>query len=316
MRIRTIKPEFWRSGDITALSREDRLLFIGLWSYVDDNGVGIDDYRAIAADLFALEDDPKDIRDYVREGLATLSRGLLIVRYEVDDKHYIYITKWRKHQRVDRPNKPRYPEPGSTSDPPTSDDANPSREDREGFATPSPSGTEEQRNRVKRTTLAAAAAKNGKTDPLFDVFWSVYPRKVKKDDARLAWKTVQRRKVDPQHVIDAARQQASRWRAEGKEIKYVQYPASWLRAGSYDDEPEQPSLTLVPAAPVLASFEDYRLNAAGPEAAQRLGVAYLPAQQRPSDPTPPQQFQAAAAIEWIDAHEPEIRAALAHERTG
>ena len=33
MRIRSIKPEFWRSDDITALSLEDRLLFIGLWSY-------------------------------------------------------------------------------------------------------------------------------------------------------------------------------------------------------------------------------------------------------------------------------------------
>ena len=40
MRIRSIKPEFWTSDDITALAVDDRLLFIGLWSYVDDNGVG------------------------------------------------------------------------------------------------------------------------------------------------------------------------------------------------------------------------------------------------------------------------------------
>ena len=42
MRIRSIKPEFWTSDDIADLTIEDRLLFIGLWSYVDDNGVGID----------------------------------------------------------------------------------------------------------------------------------------------------------------------------------------------------------------------------------------------------------------------------------
>src|SRR5687768_12953988 len=58
MRIRNIKPEFWRSVDVKSLSPEDRLLFIGLWSYVDDNGVGVDDHRQIAADLFPLEDDP------------------------------------------------------------------------------------------------------------------------------------------------------------------------------------------------------------------------------------------------------------------
>lgn len=42
MRIRNIKPEFWRSQDITALDKSARLTFIGLWNYVDDNGVGLD----------------------------------------------------------------------------------------------------------------------------------------------------------------------------------------------------------------------------------------------------------------------------------
>jgi hypothetical protein len=122
MRIRSIKPEFWRSDDITALSREHRLLFIGLWSYVDDNGVGMDDFRAIAADLFALEDDQKEVRDYVREGLATLSRALLIARYEVSGKRYIFIRTWDSHQKIDRPSKSRHPRPPEGWEPPTSDD--------------------------------------------------------------------------------------------------------------------------------------------------------------------------------------------------
>ncbi len=69
MRIRSIKPDFWRSEDISSLRVEDRLLFIGLWSYVDDNGVGVDRDALIAADLFAddLSRDP-------RETLARVSR--------------------------------------------------------------------------------------------------------------------------------------------------------------------------------------------------------------------------------------------------
>lgn len=114
MRIRSIKPEFWRSTDIAALPRDVRLLFIGLWSYVDDNGVGVDDYRAIAADLFALEDDPVGARKFVHEGLATLSRALLIQRYTVDGKQYLFIPTWDKHQKVDRPSKPRLPRPSDT----------------------------------------------------------------------------------------------------------------------------------------------------------------------------------------------------------
>lgn len=122
MRIRSIKPEFWRSYDITSLSRENRLLFIGLWQYCDDNGVGLDDFRAISADLFALEDDQKEVRDYVREGLATLSRGLLLARYEVDGRRYIYVPTWDSHQKIDRPGKARLPRPPEDWMPPTSDD--------------------------------------------------------------------------------------------------------------------------------------------------------------------------------------------------
>ena len=55
MRIRSIRPEFWRSASIARLSIEDRLLFIGLWSYVDDNGVGRDNAAIITAELFALD---------------------------------------------------------------------------------------------------------------------------------------------------------------------------------------------------------------------------------------------------------------------
>jgi hypothetical protein len=122
MRIRSIKPDFWRSEDIKALPFEVRLLFIGLWSYVDDNGVGIDDPRLIAADLFALEDDPKDIREYVRDGLARLSRGLQIVRYEADGRRLIFITNWDKHQKIDRPGKPRHPRPETIPTRPNGDE--------------------------------------------------------------------------------------------------------------------------------------------------------------------------------------------------
>src|SRR3954470_12573547 len=60
MRIRSIRPEFWSSEDIAALPWDVRLVFIGLWSYVDDNGVGRDNEKLIVADLFPLEEDPRE----------------------------------------------------------------------------------------------------------------------------------------------------------------------------------------------------------------------------------------------------------------
>ena len=145
MRIRSIKPEFWRSDDITELALEDRLLFIGLWSYVDDNGVGLDKLSAVAADLFAgdLERDPRETFARVSRGLQRLFASGLITRYTVDGRPYFEVTNWVKHQRIDRPNKPRLP--GVTSANAVIRDtlATPSRDIRE---IPS-SGTGEQGNR-------------------------------------------------------------------------------------------------------------------------------------------------------------------------
>lgn len=111
MRIRSIKPEFWTSEDVAALDWPTRLLFIGLWSYVDDNGVGRDNVKLIKADLFPLEDDPRDTLATVSRGLQALSDGGQITRYTVDGRPFLYVNAWADHQRIDRPNKERYPLP-------------------------------------------------------------------------------------------------------------------------------------------------------------------------------------------------------------
>ena len=144
MRIRSIKPEFWRSEDISDLSIFDRLLFIGLWSYVDDSGTGMDRVSLIAADLFAedLSRNPRECLASIAEGLSTLANKGLIVRFTHDGRDYLDIARWGDHQRIDRPNKKRYPR---------SDDEN--AVIREGLATSSrvsretpSSGTGEQRS--------------------------------------------------------------------------------------------------------------------------------------------------------------------------
>ena len=113
MRIRSIKPEFWSSPDIAALSDADRLLFIGLWSYVDDYGRGRDDMALIVAALFPhdMVANPRDTVAKVRDGLARLSEANLILRYTVASRTYFLVTGWGKHQRVDKPKASRIPEP-------------------------------------------------------------------------------------------------------------------------------------------------------------------------------------------------------------
>ena len=110
MRIRTIKPEFWRSDDIAALSVEDRLLFIGLWSYVEDNGVGRDEPQLIQCDLYPL-DTFTEASVRTHGGLMRLSQQGLITRYEgPDGRKYLQVNSWDKHQKINRPSKPRFPQ--------------------------------------------------------------------------------------------------------------------------------------------------------------------------------------------------------------
>lgn len=244
MRIRSIKPEFWRSEDVKRLPREIRLLFVGLWSYVDDNGVGVDDYRRIAADLGPLEDDPVEFREYVRDGLARLSRRSpegfgppLVARYEVDGKRYIFITGW-EHQRVDKPAKSRYPLPpeGWTSeDPdPPEDVAKPSGESRESVAP----GTGEQGNRGtgEKDSPTAPRRAPSKTPTGFEEFWSNYPRKVSKADARKAWPAATR-KLAPDRLAKAAAYWARLWTDTETPKEFIPYPATWLRGERWDDDP-------------------------------------------------------------------------------
>ena len=69
----------------------------------------------------------------------------------------------------------------------------------------------------------------------FDLFYSLYPRKVAKLEAVKAWKQMTR-DYEPAEIIDGLRRclpSLSR-----RERQYIPHPASWLRAGRWMDEVE------------------------------------------------------------------------------
>jgi hypothetical protein len=107
LRIRTIKPAFWTSQDVATLPDDThRLLFVGLWNYVDDEGRGADDPRLIKAALFPLNDAirPADID-------AMLWRLPSVVRYGADDRDYLAISTWDEHQKISHPKPSDIPPP-------------------------------------------------------------------------------------------------------------------------------------------------------------------------------------------------------------
>jgi hypothetical protein len=113
MRIRSIRPEFWSSEDVAAMDWDTRLVFIGLWSYVDDNGAGRDVEALVVAALFPLDGDLPESSRRVTGALRHLSDRGQITRYEVDGKRYLFINAWKKHQRIEKASTGRYPLPTS-----------------------------------------------------------------------------------------------------------------------------------------------------------------------------------------------------------
>lgn len=107
-RYRTVKPEFWSSEQIMECSRDARLLFIGLWNFCDDAGRHPFSPKQIKALVFP-GDETLTVAD-IQRMLYELSKNNLIARYTVDNKEYFYVTGWQ-HQKIDKPQKPKYPGP-------------------------------------------------------------------------------------------------------------------------------------------------------------------------------------------------------------
>lgn len=145
MRIRSTKPEFWKSRRIASVSWDARLVLKGLESYVDDNGVGVDDIELIVSDVFPRDmfASPRETVARVSEAISQLQRAGLIHRYTCGNDSLLYISFWEQAQRIDKPGKGRFPRPDGTLDYRES-------EIRESVASPPETlapGTGEQRNR-------------------------------------------------------------------------------------------------------------------------------------------------------------------------
>lgn len=107
-RIRSIKPEFWSSPKLPA-DPWSRLLYMAMWNWADDNGVGTANPRELLGFAFPNDDDIT-VAD-LRRMLVEIRRAFGVVFYEVAGRPYYSIPSWEKHQKFDRRSKGKYPPP-------------------------------------------------------------------------------------------------------------------------------------------------------------------------------------------------------------
>jgi hypothetical protein len=147
-RIRTIKPEFFRSPDTALCSYRARILYLAMWSWADDWGIGETNVYGLLGFAFCDTDEvtPAEIPCLLNE----IQSAYEVEFYENRGRHFYAIPTWEKHQKTERRAAKRNPSPDEP-------DSKPDKRFHSDEETPrqnlgkSPIGTGEQGNR--RTPL-------------------------------------------------------------------------------------------------------------------------------------------------------------------
>lgn len=107
-RIRTVKPTFWGSGATARLSRDARLLTLGLISFADDDGRFLASTAAVNGFVFPNDELPPT---KVRKWLEEITSIGLIHEYQRDGVRYGCFPSWHEHQVINRYTPSTLPEP-------------------------------------------------------------------------------------------------------------------------------------------------------------------------------------------------------------
>lgn len=228
-RIRTVKPEFAQSQSMGRCSRDARLLFVLLWTLVDDSGRTRAASRMLASLLFPYDDDAPNL---ISGWLDELEAQGCIARYTVAGDDYLEVCNWAAHQKIDRPSKSKFP----------------TREDSRGLVERS---TLDQGSRTKDqgpgSESPPAEAVECAADRFAD-FWAAFDHRVAKPDAERAW----RKAAKSPEISEAIIANAKAYAAATPDKKFRAHPATWLNRRGWEDELPAPRTGVV--APRLVAM--------------------------------------------------------------
>lgn len=239
-RIRNIKPDFWTDEKLVELDPWERLLFIGIWNFVDDEG-----YMPYSPKRIKMQIFPGDSLEISRGLQNLISIGALTL-YDSEAGQILKVTNWSKHQKVSNPTPSKYRGIDlAEADEKPRDHA----ESDALFPEPSPNGTENSvevhTEREGEREVERKKDLSSKPDE-FDQWYSLYPKKEAKDAARKAFAKA-RKSVDMETLIASLKRYTAS--VQGKDRQFIALPATWLNAGRWEDEAPAPAptLSLVPA---------------------------------------------------------------------
>ena len=228
-RIRSLKPEFWLDRKLArTLSRDERMLYLGLWNQADEHARAQGDPRLVKGQVFPFDDDITD--DVIEAMIEALAAAGVVQQYEVDGDPYLFLPKLAKHQRLE-PNKvaskhPAPPEPRADQPVRTGPDESAPRADEMGRDDDPPALLYGAGSRGHGSGPLGA----DETGPTFDDFYNAYPRREARRKAEQAWRAALKR-APAETILEGLR----RFRFS-EDRQFIPLPASWLNADRWADQ--------------------------------------------------------------------------------
>lgn len=234
-RSRNIKPGFFSNEHLAEVDFATRLLFIGMWTEADREGRLEDRPRRLKMALF-----PADNVD-IEKMLADLDHLGFITRYIVGSFHAIQIVNWSKHQNPHvKEAKSIIPEMPEIEPRQEKTGASPVQAPGKNSSFPADSLSLDSGFLIPDSLSPSPAPVV--TEDLFPKFWTLYPRKVGKDNAEKAWAKL---KVTPDLfdvMVKALAKQVLTpdWLKE--KGQFIPHPSTWLNGKRWQDEiPDTPN---------------------------------------------------------------------------
>lgn len=108
-RIRTFKPDFFRSPDTAKASPRARILYLAMWSWADDAGIGETNIYGLLG--FAFPDSDGVTAEELPSLLKEVRGSFGVVFYSHRGRFYYAIPTFDKHQRTERKAQGKFPGP-------------------------------------------------------------------------------------------------------------------------------------------------------------------------------------------------------------
>jgi hypothetical protein len=232
MRIRTIKPEFWRHEDLSSLPEATHLLAAALLNYADDEGFFNANHKLIQAECSPLREPSVSIHDSLN---LLVQIGFIRLGLGANGRHYGHVVSFNDHQVINRPTPSKISELDIDWDASLITHTQLSEP-----SLPERKGREQGREGKGKGT--------GNAD--FDEFYSAYPHKIGKANALKAFQSA-RKRAGLQEIMDGLRSYI-----DGKPIDRPWCnPATWLNQDRWADQPAPPASAAAQVSPLMAACD-------------------------------------------------------------